>query len=63
MSSVLRISHLKQLRIQPAAVHAQLLYGTRPECVTCGNQHGVLAFFDVAADLKGLISGEKADYS
>ncbi len=58
MSGVLRVTHLKKLRVKPAAVNAQLLHGTRPERVASGNQHGVLAFFDVAADLMEGLGGE-----
>jgi len=53
MSSVLRVAHLKQLGVKPAAVHPQLLYRTGPERVAGSDEHGVLAFFDVAAHLEG----------
>jgi hypothetical protein len=58
MSRVLRVTHLKKLRVKPAAVNAQLLHGARPERVASGNQHGVLAFFDVAADLMDELRSE-----
>ena len=51
MSGVLRIAHLEQRRVEPAAVHPQLLNSSGPESVTGSNQHGVLAFLDIAADL------------
>ena len=57
MSSVLRIAHLKQLSVQPAAVHPQLLYGTGPERVASSDEHGIFALFDIAADLVGRWGG------
>jgi hypothetical protein len=51
VGSVLGVAHLEQLGLEPAAVHAQLLHGAGPEGVARSNEHTVLAFFDVAADL------------
>ena len=39
MSGVLRIAHLKQFCLQPAAVHPQLLHSAGPERVASSNEH------------------------
>ena len=51
VSGILGVTHLEQFCLQPAAVNPQLLNSAGPERVAGSDEHGVLAFFDVAADL------------